>query len=115
LASPFQHKSRLGIIISLGGVPLVWRSQLQSEISLSTLESEYSSLSQAMRTLLLIRSLLMEVAPAIGLQKALVATIHASKDLRGQQWSLFVGYEPTYYPSHKVLPCQVALLLECSP
>jgi hypothetical protein len=77
LASPFQHKSRLGIIISLGGVPLVWRSQLQSEISLSTLESEYSSLSEAMRTLLPIRSLLMEVAPAIGLQKALVATIHA--------------------------------------
>jgi hypothetical protein len=76
-ASPTSAKSRLGFIISLGGVPLVWRSQLQSEISLSTIESEYSSLSQAMCTLLLIRSLLMEVAPAIGLQKALVATIHA--------------------------------------
>jgi hypothetical protein len=55
----------------------VWRSQLQSEILLSTLESEYSSLSQAMHTLLLIHSLLLEVVPAIGLQKALVATIHA--------------------------------------
>jgi len=76
-ASPTSAKSRLGFIISLGGVPLVWRSQLQSEMSLSTLESEYSSLSQAMHTLLLIRSLLMEVVPAIGLQKALVATIHA--------------------------------------
>jgi hypothetical protein len=76
-ASPTSAKFRLGFIISLGGVPLVWGSQLQSEISLSTLESEYSSLLQATRTLLLICSLLMEVAPAIGLQKALVATIHA--------------------------------------
>jgi hypothetical protein len=76
-ASPTSAKSRLGFIISLGGVPLVWCSQLQSEISLSTLESEYSSLSQAMHTLLPICSLLMEVAPVIGLQKALVATIHA--------------------------------------
>jgi hypothetical protein len=40
---------------------------------------------------------------------------YSCKGLWGQQWSLFVGYEPTYYPSHKVLPCQVALLLECSP
>jgi hypothetical protein len=46
-ASPTSAKSRLGFIILLGGVPLVWRSQLQSEISLSTFESEYSSLSQA--------------------------------------------------------------------
>jgi hypothetical protein len=76
-ASPTSTKSGLSFIISLGGVPLVWHSQLQSEISLSTLEIEYSSLSQAMHTLLPIRSLLMEVAPAIGLQKALVATIHA--------------------------------------
>jgi hypothetical protein len=51
-ASPTSAKSRLGFIILLGGVPLVWRSQRQSEISLSTLESEYSSLSQAMHTLL---------------------------------------------------------------
>jgi hypothetical protein len=76
-ASPTSGKSRIGFIISLGRVPLVWRSQLQSEISFSTLESEYSSLSQAMHTLLPIRSLLLEVAPAIRLEKALVATIHA--------------------------------------
>jgi hypothetical protein len=75
-ASPTSAKSRLGFIISLGG-PLVWHSQLQLEISLSTLESEYSSLLQAMRTLLPICSLLLEVAPAIGLEKALIATIHA--------------------------------------
>jgi hypothetical protein len=45
-SSPTSAKSCLSYIISLGGVPLVWHSQLQSEISLSTLESKYSSLSQ---------------------------------------------------------------------
>jgi hypothetical protein len=75
--SPTSAKSHLGYIISLGRVPLVWHSQLQSEVSLSTLESKYSSLSQAMHALLLIHSLLIEVALAIGLQEALLATIHA--------------------------------------
>jgi hypothetical protein len=56
----------------------VWHSQLQSEISLSTLESEYSSLSQAMHALLLIHSLLMEVALAIGLQEALQVDSYAA-------------------------------------
>jgi hypothetical protein len=101
-AIPTSAKSCPSFIILLGRIPIVWHSQLQSEISLSTLESEYSSLLQAMHTLLLIHSFLMEVAPAIGLQKALVATIHAAKGLRGQQWSLLVGYKPMYYPSHKV-------------
>jgi hypothetical protein len=102
-------------IISLGRVPLVWHSQLQSEISLSTLESEYSSLLQAMHTLLPICSLLMEVVPAIRLQNELLATIHARVHLPGKQWSLLVGYKPMYYPLHKVLPSQVTFLLECSP
>jgi hypothetical protein len=76
-SSSTSAKSRLGYIISLGGVPLVWRSQLQSEISLATQESEYSSLSQSLRTVLPLRQLLIEVTDALGLQAALRATIHA--------------------------------------
>jgi hypothetical protein len=72
----------------LGGVPLVWHSQLQSEISLSTLKSEYSSLSQAMHARLPICSLLIEVVPAIGLQEALAFLPQLCKSLRGRQWSL---------------------------
>ena len=40
--------------------PLIWKSQLQSTIALSTAESEYFSLSIAMRPLLSIRSLIVE-------------------------------------------------------
>jgi hypothetical protein len=76
-ASPTSTKPFLGFIVSLGRVPLVWCSQLQLEISVSILESEYSSLLQAMHTLLPICSLFLEVVPAIGLEMAVVATIHA--------------------------------------
>jgi len=42
-------RSRTSYIMSYLGCPLMWKSQLQTEISLSTTESEYISLSQATR------------------------------------------------------------------
>ena len=59
--SDTSAKSRTGYIITLGGCPILWKSQLQTEISLSTLESEYSALSASMRTLLPLRDLLREL------------------------------------------------------
>ena len=45
-------KSRTGYIIFLGPWPLIWKSFLQSEVSLSTLEAEYAALSSATRMML---------------------------------------------------------------
>jgi hypothetical protein len=45
---PSSAKSHTGYVNRLAGAPLIWKSKLQTEISLSTLESEYSALSQAM-------------------------------------------------------------------
>ena len=42
-------KSRTGFIIFLGPCPLIWKSYLQTEVSLSTLEAEYSALSASLR------------------------------------------------------------------
>ena len=50
--SDTSAKSHTGYIITLGGCTILWKSQLQTEISLSTLESEYSALSASMRTLM---------------------------------------------------------------
>jgi hypothetical protein len=58
-------KSRTGYIISVGGCYLVAKSQLQTTVALSTSESEYYALSQAMRTLLPLRSLLLETLGAV--------------------------------------------------
>ena len=58
--SPSSAKSRSGYVIKFCACPLLWKSQLQPSIALSTSESEYYSLSQCIRSLLPIRSILLE-------------------------------------------------------
>ena len=43
-------RSRHGYIITYAGCPIVWKSQLQTEIALSTTESKYTGLSYALRS-----------------------------------------------------------------
>ena len=50
-------RSRTGFIIFLGPCPLIWKSYLQTEVSLSTLEAEYSALSASLRVALPIVSI----------------------------------------------------------
>jgi hypothetical protein len=49
---PVCVKSRTGIILTLGGIPIQWSSKLQSEIATSTMHAEYVALSQGMRELI---------------------------------------------------------------
>ena len=60
-----SSKSRTGYVVLLGGTPLVWKSKLQTRTSLSTLEAEYTALSLALRQMLPIRALLLELSVAI--------------------------------------------------
>jgi hypothetical protein len=53
--------SHTGYIITYCGCPIHWVNKLQSEIALSTTESEYIALSMATRDLLPIRRLLQEI------------------------------------------------------
>ncbi len=53
--------SRTGYIITFCGCPIHWVSKLQSEIALSTTESEYIALSMATRELLPLRRILHEI------------------------------------------------------
>jgi hypothetical protein len=54
-------RSRHGYIISYASCPLLWKSQLQTEIALSTTESEYTGLSYALRDAIPIMELLKEM------------------------------------------------------
>ena len=62
----------------LANCPVIWKSQLQTEVSLSTLDAEYSALSQSMRALLPMRELLLEVSSSIRLPLNLSSTIHCT-------------------------------------
>ena len=59
--NPVSAKSRTGYILSLSGCPLIWRSQLQSSVALSTLQAEYHALSQAMRSVIATRRVVEEL------------------------------------------------------
>ena len=75
-SSPNAARSRIGYIIKLGGCPLLWRSQLASCITLSTLESEYYGLQSLMRVLLPLYRMLVEAAERVNLDHEVRGTIH---------------------------------------
>ncbi len=54
-------RSRHGYFIMYKGCPLIWKSQLQTEIVLSSTESEYNGLSYALRKVIPIMELLKEM------------------------------------------------------
>ena len=54
-------RSRSGFVIKYLGVPILWKSQLQDTISLSTTEAEYVCLSQALRRTIPIMRLVQEM------------------------------------------------------
>ena len=57
---PDNCLSRTGFIIRYNGCNVIWKSHLQTEITLSTAESEYVALSRALRSMIPIISLLKE-------------------------------------------------------
>ena len=62
---PDCARSRYGYVVTLGTMPITWQSKLISCICLSTLEAEYVGLSKALKTLLPIRDLVLELAQKI--------------------------------------------------
>ena len=62
---PIVAKSRTGYIITLAGCPLLWRSSLQTETSISTMMAEYVALSSAMRDLLPLKRLVKTIAKVV--------------------------------------------------
>ena len=57
-------RSRYGYIIMYAGMPLCWVSKLQTEIALSSIESEYIGISEATRQVIPIIELLQELKEA---------------------------------------------------
>jgi hypothetical protein len=64
---PVSVKSRTGFAICIANCPIVWSSRLQNLISLSTMESEYVALSEALKFVLPIQNLVQTVAKGVGL------------------------------------------------
>ena len=74
---PNAVRSRTGYLICLGNCPLLWKSQLQTEIALSTLEAEYAALSYSMRVILPLRRLLVETVDRLEMPLSIQSSISA--------------------------------------
>jgi hypothetical protein len=81
---PHCVKSRTGFIVMIANCPVIWKSKLQSEIALSTMESEYIALSTACRDLLPLQDLVKEVAAACGAEEgkniSIMSTIYEDNE-----------------------------------
>ena len=70
--------SRYGYVITFGGIPLVWKSQLISEICLSTLHAEYVGLSNCLCALIPMRSLVTNVLDFLKLPSSNKPEVHCT-------------------------------------
>jgi hypothetical protein len=68
-------RSRGGYIISFGGVPLIWKSFLISRICLSTLESEYCTLSKTMVQVIALENLIRDILDGLQLNQNATSTM----------------------------------------
>ena len=78
LQDPSSVKSRTGYVIMVGGCPIIWSSKLQTEITLSTMESEYVACSTACRALIPLRELVIELADAVNISADDIAKMHTT-------------------------------------
>ena len=73
--SPESVLSRTGFVIMYAGCPITWGSKLQTEIALSTAESEYIALSTAMREVIPFLGLMQEIG---GIFVCLLGSLYSS-------------------------------------
>ena len=65
--NPETVRSRSGHVLCYADVPLLWISKLQSEVALSTTEAEFIALSNSLRDIIPISTLLNEISAALKL------------------------------------------------
>ena len=75
---PHCVKSSTGFVIFVGSCPVIWNSKLQTEISVSTMESEYIALSTASRHLLPLHNLVEEIGEHCDIHSAFPSTVHST-------------------------------------
>ena len=66
---PVSVKSRTGYMVEVMGCPVIWASKLQANIATSTMESEYTALSMALREAIPLQQIIKFVLPGFGLPK----------------------------------------------
>jgi Reverse transcriptase (RNA-dependent DNA polymerase)/GAG-pre-integrase domain len=94
--NPTTAKLRTGYVIKYGGCPLIWASKLQSEIALSSTESEYIALSQSLREVIPLMELIKELQSEGFSINDNLPTIHlkpSSTIVEHWKWQRYINYD----------------------
>ena len=75
---PNSVRSRTGYLVMLCGWPIIWKSQLQTHVSQSTLEAEYSAMSAALRVFLPLKLLIKEIVDKTRCRPLRNAQLHST-------------------------------------
>ena len=73
---PVCVRSRTGYVINVAGCPVLWKSQLQTEIATSTMQAEVIALAACCRELIPIVAMAKEVGIAVGLSTSESIKMH---------------------------------------
>ena len=98
---PICAKSRTGFVVIFANCPLLWVSKLQTEIALSTLHSEYVSLSHSVRALLPLKSLIKEVIDNLGIDGENLKFVSSSSVYEDNNGAIVVATSTSMIPSSK--------------
>ena len=101
-SDPDTARSRHGYIIMYAGCPIIWKSQLQMEIALSSTESEYTGLSYALWEAIPIMDLLDEMSERGFKVSGTKAKMHC-KVFEDNSGALEIAKNPKYRPRTKHL------------
>ena len=109
---PTCVKSRTGYVITLGGVPVLWGSKLQSEISLSTTEAEFIAASMAMRQLLPVRDVMEELTEHFKIERSAESTVSIVWEDNNGALTMMNNSYPKMTPRTKHIACKYWWFIE---
>ena len=88
-------------MVTFSNCPLLWVSKLQTEISLSALHSEYVELSQYVRVLLPLKSIIKEVIDNLVIDSENLKFVSKSTIYEENNGAIVVATSPRTYPTSK--------------
>ena len=92
---PICARSRTGFVANFSNFPLLWVSKIQTEIYLSTLNSEYVALSHSVRSLLPLKSLIKEIIDNLVIDSEKLKFVSSSNVYKENNGAIVVATSPT--------------------
>ena len=92
--NPDSVKSRTGYIIEIANCPVLWVSKLQSSVATSTMESEYTALSMALRAFIPLQAVIRSVVKGLHYERRESVTFNATVHEDNQGALILANLEP---------------------